>query len=241
MKHTFLITIIILFSFLGCNPKKEYPYYEIIQENITESGSKIKYEAKAVLKPNQNLDKPQMEKLLKHIYDSVTTRTPARPNVVNIFLFTSKEHMESDMGQWVGRISKAKNDNTPNLQIQFLNSVNENPIIETSDSTQDGIALEQKQKIWEQLILAEDQAQELAEKKHPITLKDTGGKTAEEIDLLRERARRNMDLNREYEKKLNDKYRRDIIQKFEIDESTLEIIIQEGLDKNWPFPKKSRG
>lgn len=241
MKHTFLITLIILFSFLGCNPKQEYPYYEIIQENITESGSKIKYEAKAVLKPNQNLDKPQMEELLKHIYDSVTARTLARPNVVNIFLFTSKEHMESDMGQWVGRISKAKNDKIPNLQIQFLNSLNENPIIEPSDSTQDGIALEQKQKIWKELILAEDQAQELAEKQYPITLKNSEGKTAKEIDMLREMARRNMDLNYEYEEKLNEKYRREIIKKFEIDESTLEIIIQEGLDKNWPFPKKSRG
>lgn len=240
MKHIFLIAIIILFIFLGCNPKKEYPYYEIIQENSTESGSKTKYEAKAVLKPNQNLDKLQMGELLKHIYDSVTTRTPTRPNVVNIFLFNSKEHMESDMGQWVGRISKAKNDNTPNLQIQFLKRDNENPKAEISVSKEDAVALEKKLKIWEELILAEDQAQELAEKQYPITLKNSEGKTAKEIHLLRERAGRNMELNYEYEKKLNDKYRGEIIQKFEIDESTLKTISREGLDKNWPFPKKSR-
>ena len=240
MKYPFLITIIIPFISLGCNPKKEYPYYEIIQENITESGSKIKYEAKAVLKPNQNLDKPQMEELLKHIYDSVTTRTPTRPNVVNIFLFTSKEHMESDMGQWVGRVSKAKNDNTPSLQIQFLNHDNENAKAEVSVSREDVIALEKKLKIWKELILAEDQAQELAEKQYPITLKDSEGKTAKEIDVLRERARRNMDLNYEYEDKLKEKYRREIMKKFGIDESTLKTISREGLDNNWPFPKKSR-
>ncbi|GGH27413.1 hypothetical protein FAZ19_18965 [Sphingobacterium alkalisoli] len=234
--YMLIVTIIATYILHACSPKKDYLHYEIKQENTTQSGSKTFYDAKIVLASNLNPGKLEIEGLLKHIYDSIANRSVYRPNAVNILLFTTTEHMESGMGQWIGQISKARNEDNPTFKTQYFNSDIEQ---QSNIPIQDSIPTEERQNIWKALILAQDKALDLAEKKYPITLKNTESKTPSEIDLLRERARNNMDLNYEYEQKLNDKYKLEILQKFQIDENTLKAISSEGSDKNWPFPKKA--
>jgi hypothetical protein len=234
MKHALFALIALQ---LGCQPTtlqnkeiKRYPY-TLISSKTTESDTKTFVELNALVTIDSILKEEMMNSLLDHLYDSLMSTTgyehSEHPNTCNIFVFTSVEHAESGMAQWAGNISKSKNQREPIKRLQniYFRVVKENNNLGGENSS---LTLDVKKKIWNELIKTEDEAEFLAEQKYPIKLNHTN----------KDQAIINLPKNTNYNEELLQKFRKTIIENFDIDQKTLKEISNEGLDKGWAFPKR---
>ncbi|TDS05965.1 hypothetical protein [Sphingobacterium paludis] len=214
--------------------------YTILTEEISKSGDKVLYEAKVILdESNVNQDN-DLRVLAQGIHDSIVAkhqdRVGGNPNVFNIQIFSSLEHANSGLAQWIAKLTKARNDEFP--------TVATNPTPNQSDSeknsleTMTGKTLDQRKKIGNEIIEGQDRALYLAEKKYPITLKSVDALNSKALEAQRIIARQNMDANYEYEQQLNDQFETALLKKHAITKDVLSKITNEGEDYNWPIPIK---
>lgn len=212
--------------------------YEIISKDVSESKSKTFVELNVLIAGKDSITKEAVNNLLVHLYDSIMNTSGYKyhtsPNSCNIFIFLSNEHYESDMGQWIGNISKAKADTNPTIK---LDEVQFNLIGET-DIIINNLSLEKRKEIWIKVVAAEDKSNQLAEKRYPIQITDAQLENIDEINKHRERAQRNSNKHYEYADELHKKYREEIIKEYQISEEILSSISNEGLANGWPFPKR---
>jgi hypothetical protein len=133
------------------------------------------------------------------------------------------------MGQWIGKVGKARNDDYPTIQTQFINKKTDQK--ESDDLT--NISLSKQKEIWNEIIISEDKARAEAEKKYPILVK---GNSITEINKEKEIAKMNSANHYEYQTSLLKIYELRIIKKYKISNEFIEEISNKGLDENWPFP-----
>lgn len=193
--------------------KLKLPEYEVVDLEVENYASKRLYQGNIILKHEEYISTDETTNVLNHVYDSIIN-SKHNPNVVNIFLFQSKEHSQSGMAQWIGRIYKSKNDINPKIDIEEFKNVQTT----LPDDRPNKLSIEVRKEIWNEIIKAEDLSIQKADSKYPTSL------------------RKNLILNSEYQMEIEKKLKSDIKLKFEIDDSKLEDIANEGLNKNWPFP-----
>lgn len=193
--------------------KPKLPEYEVVELEKENDVNKRFYQGNIILKQEEYISTDGIKGILNHVYDSIIN-SKYSPNVVNIFLFQSKEHSQSGMAQWIGRIYKSKNDISPNIDIEEF----KNDQTTVSDAGLNKLSIEVRKEIWNEIVKAEDFSIQKADSKYPTSI------------------RKNLILNSEYQLETEKKLKNDIKLKFEIDDSILEEIANEGLNKNWPFP-----
>lgn len=193
--------------------KPKLPEYEVVDLEVENYAGKSFYLGNIILKQEEYISTEKTKNILNHVYDSIITSEHS-PNIVNIFLFQSKEHSQSGMAQWIGRIYKSKNDKSPNIDIEEF----KNDQTTISDAGLDKLSIVVRKEIWNEIVKAEDLSIQKADSKYPTSL------------------RKNLMLNSEYQMEIEKKLKNDIKLKFEINDSILQEIANEGLNKNWPFP-----
>jgi hypothetical protein len=246
---TLIISIVVLSKISGYNStysdgnsstrlseveKESVIKHTIIDYNVSErtSGRKTFIESNVVVY-DSNFNEIQLTNLLSHLYDSIMNTTGyeyrKNPNSCNILIYPSIQHLKSGMGQWIGKVGKARNDDSPTIQTQFINKKTDQK--ESNDLT--NISLSKQKEIWNDIIISEDKARAEAEKKYPILVKVN---TITEINKEKEIAKNNSANHYEYQTSLLKIYKVRIIKKFKISNELFEEVSNKGIDDNWPFP-----
>lgn len=191
--------------------------YTVSPPTISTTPTKTLYRADIILKGDDGLNDENNKQLLLHLYDSIN-KSDASPNAVSLFLFQTEEHSKSGMGQWVARLSKAKNDDEPTVAGQHFKI----PSPENALSYRKSLTLEIRKEIFKLIIQAEDKSMQEAERKYPLT------------------SFSNAEKNDTYQHQLAKKFKAEIQRKYSVDQKTLKAISLEGLEYNWPMPAMKR-
>ena|SRR5690554_3456553 len=234
-----LIGIFIIFGIIGAvfssDSEIEIPDYSVLSSEVSDTKTKTLYALEVAT--NAKLSETEIKVLLNHLFDSIMNTKNyeyrTHPNASRIFVYESKEHFESGMGQWIGMISKARNDNSPNIEINLPKPISSN-MEEKNNYLLKNIDTQTQKEIWNELNISEDRSNSEAEKKYPIKIT---GETIEEINIQRNRAKKNSDKHYEYQENLLKKYEEDVREKYNINDTIIKAISNKGLNENWPFPK----
>lgn len=148
-----------------------------------------------------------MEYLFQQAFEFLPGPTDSRTQLVFMYLYTSKEHADSGMGQWIGMVSKYADSSTPHYSIDelVLKSVNATP------ENKLGLSELERKEIWNELIHIEDRSFAEAERRYPDDYFD-------------------------YAMELQDNYLLELAQSTGLTLAELDEIGLEGAVNNWPFP-----
>lgn len=198
--------------------KSEEMSNNIIAHKTIESFEKYDYNNKKLYKANllliddyNQINENDLKTLLDYKYDSIMS-VDEKPNFIDIKVYQSEEHLNSNMAQWVAWLSKTINNNEP---IITFNTPEEIP----SEEIYSDIDKNKRMEIWKEFILSGDRAIKESEAKYPVI--DTPEKS---------------DLKYNLEDKLANKYKSELLSKYNITEENLDKIRKEGSKNNWPFP-----
>lgn len=193
---------------------------EILDEKIVDVPLKTEIVQQILVKGD--LSKEKITKFIWSRYNSLKDRHGFKhhrsPTNIGVYLYISKEHYNSGMGQWLAMIYNRVDKNSPKV----IYSMNFQGQIESLNAKPEiifGLPEGKRKEIWEESIHVEDKSWAEAEKAipNPQSMEDLKrtGKLQEE---------------------LNEKYNIEIIKKYGINKEILKEIILEGLKKGWPMP-----
>lgn len=211
----FVIILFIGGGLGGINGKKAILKYTILNEDVYDAPVKTQVTLSVLV--SGEISETGLKNLLNQLYSSTKARKGFKyhdsPTSIYIYAYTSKERAESGMAQWIAMLQKADAETKPTTNI------NERQLAQLGAEPEErfGLSEEKRKEIWKELILIEDRAMKEAEKQYP-----------EEWEKEIEMQRRLIDEN---ENKLAEKY--------ELAPEQLGKISTEGLEKDWPFPRKS--
>ena len=189
--------------------------YIILDEDVYDAPIKTQVTLSVLV--SGEISEAGLKTLLNQLYSSTKARKGFKyhdsPTSIYIYAYTSKERAESGMAQWIAMLQKAQAETKPTINI------NERQLAQLGAEPEErfGLSEEKRKEIWKELILIEDRAMKEAEKRYP-----------EQWEKEIEMQRRLIDEN---ENKLAEKY--------ELSPDQLGKISIEGLEKDWPFPRKS--
>ena len=211
----FIIILFIGGGLGGINGKKAILKYTILNEDVYDAA--VKTQVTLSVLGSGEISEAGLKSLLNQLYSSTKARKGFKyhdsPTSIYIYIYTSKERAESGMAQWIAMLQKAHAETKPTINI------NERQLAQLGAEPEErfGLSEEKRKEIWKELILIEDRAMKEAEKRYP-----------EQWEKEIEMQRRLIDEN---ENKLAEKY--------ELTPDQLGKISTEGLEKDWPFPRKS--
>lgn len=211
----FVIILFIGGGLGGINGKKAILKYTILNEDVYDAAIKTQVTLSVLV--SGEISEAGLKNLLNQLYSSTKARKGFKyhdsPTSIYIYAYTSKERAESGMAQWIAMLQKADAETKPTTNI------NERQLAQLGAEPEErfGLSEEKRKEIWKELILIEDRAMKEAEKQYPEEWE-------KEIEMQRR-------LIGENENKL--------AQKYELTSDQLGKISTEGLEKDWPFPRKS--
>ena len=198
------------------------PGYEIYKEDIYDKPIKTQVKLEVLLN-EEDINEKDVRVLLNYLYEKTANRTGftygKHPDLIYIYLYTSKAKIDAGMGQWIGMLSKNKTNQNPKIDIseaQF-NSLKE------SKSNRWGLTYEERKQIWNKTIEAEDQARKEADTQHPISQPET---TMDDV-------KRNSAYMKQRLKILNE----NIAAEYDITVAIIDSIGTEGFLNGWAFPE----
>ncbi len=190
------------------------PKYTILDEDIYDTPIKVQVEIDLLV--SKDITQEELTVLLKHLYEKNRQRGGFKyhkyPTHFAIRAYTSKEHADSGMGQWVGMLSKIQNDAVElTVKGQLLTKLKQKP------KQKFGLTEAKRRSIFTELVKAEDKTWKEAEAKYPNQyLKPEFG---------------------DFRNKLEEKYNDELATKHGLTREQLEEIGIEGFVNNWPLPK----
>ena len=221
-----LVTLLSVFGFSSCAkgtpanseympPEIILPEYTIFKDKSYEDAGTEKIIWEILVSPDITAD--SLEILLGELYKKAYAKSSGkndRPLVIDIKTFTSEEYATSGMGQWIGWVSKRGFDSDPNY------SYNDRQLqaISKSSATKFGLSQEERIRIWQDIVRAEDRAEEEAFIEFPDMT------PFEEFDEL--------------EIELISIYKSELAENEGLTLEQLNEIANEGFRNDWPFPEK---
>lgn len=174
MIKKFLI-ISFFFVFLGCkkdnksiNTGVDKPYdspledtklsFKVHKIDVIEKPRVTKYILELIIDPNQKIDSIGLEEILNLSYKNSSKETKKVPDIVDIKIYESEEHINSDMGQWIGWLSKSRDDIGPKISISLPSAEILDVVSRLNES--------ERRKIWEDLVHSQDKAANESERKN---------------------------------------------------------------------------
>lgn len=192
-------------------PTPQLPSAEILKDESYETSGKAQVEYH-VLVGEEHLSKETLTLLLQQFYEKATKvkgwKYHSAPTVIAIYMYTSKQHFESDLGNRIAQIVKIPSQSEPEYTFHEGQLRN----IGKPQEEKWGISEEQRRYIYGLIGQAEMRAIEEADKAFP----DFG---EDHLDMV---------------ETLTKKYYEEIMQKYNLTEDQFSEIIPEGLEKNWP-------
>ena len=162
---------------------------------------------------------------------------------ITLFLYSDKELIDGmyDVAKatWapygsLGNVTPeiARSNNRTNYKISVKVKENLEKYLQKRNKSEDkfGLTEDKRRQIYKEIVNSEDRAQAEADRQYPISGRSTWNLSQSEL-LNR------MDKNTELMRRLEEKYKFDLMKKYRITREQLKEIIYEGLSENWPMPK----
>lgn len=189
------------------------PKYRVLDEDVYDSPIKAQIELNMLI--SGEISEAGLRTLLKKLYSYAKAKRGFKyhrsPTNIYIYAFTSKEKAESGMGQWIAMLQMSHGDIRPRI------SINKRQIAQLGAKPEEkfGLSEGKRKQIFYELVIAGDNATELAIRKHPNDI-------MKQID---------------YENKIREANEQKVREKYNITKQQMYKIKGEGATKNWPFPK----
>lgn len=192
-------------------PIPQLPSAKIVKDESYETPGKAQVEYH-ILVGEKHLSKETLTLLLQQFYEKATKvrgwKYHAKPTVIAIYMYTSKQHLESNSRTNIAEITKIPSNSEPELKFHEGQLRN----IGKPQEEKWGISEEQRRYVYGLIGQAEMRAIKEADKAFP----DFGEGHMEMVDMLTK------------------KYYEEIMQKYTLTEDQFFEIIPEGIEKNWP-------
>ena len=195
--------------------------YEVFDEEVYDAPIKTQIVLKIIIR--EKVTAEDLKKLLNTLYSQNVNRTGFKyhtnPTNIFIFIYNSYERAKSGGSQWIAMISKSYDEKTPSIsineeQIELQNKKKESKF---------GLSEDTRIEIWQEYILAEDRSAKEAEKKYPLTYPAVV--TTEKMKKYSN-----------FQDQLIKQYKSNLANKYNITVDQIETIIDEGINKQWPYP-----
>lgn len=204
------------------------PTYSVLNEDVYDISLKTQVELNILV--SGEISETGLQALLNKLYTSTKAKKGFKyhssPTNIYIYAFTSKERFESGMGQWIAMLQQSPGDAKPRIDIKKrqIDQIGAKP------EKRFGLSEIQRIDIWKESIVVEDKAWQEAEKRYPL---DNLGPA----DLSNKRFQEQARKLAEFRERLEKRYKNEIAKKYGLTYKQLEEIINEGVTKDWPFPK----
>jgi ribosomal protein L40E len=143
------------------------PSYKIIDSDRYDAPVKTQIELHAVV--SGTISESGLKALLQKLYnEAAATRGfkyhGGKPTHVFIYLYTSREHFQSGMGQWIAMLSKVGEGSKPDtrVKIELISQISAQPEV------RNGLSESTRKEIFKVLVLAEDRADSEAQRRYPL-------------------------------------------------------------------------
>jgi len=175
-----------------------------------------------VLVTEKDFDPAELRALLMHLYKAARSRTGFKyrtnPNAAYVYIYPTREHFASGMGQWIGMVAKAASDEAPQYTIREDRFPQNLP----QDDVRFGKAESERRAIFAELVRAEDRAQREADRAYPPQRMKNRNNVKDYAELLQ---------------RLTKEYTDEVLRKHNLSEEQAQAISVEGITENWPMPE----
>ncbi len=215
---------------LEAAPSAPLPVYHILETEPFDGPGKTAIEVHATV--SGDLTEAGLRALLDRLYREADglrdfAFNDGRPTQVFIYLYTSKAHYDSKMGQWIAMLMKSGKGEKPEATVHtdFLR------LMKGPAETRFGLSEEQRLEVFQRLVQAEDRAASEAQERYPLA-GSAGPKLTQ--DQSRERLGQQMDLVQ----RLEGRYKDDLARENGLTREQVNAIALEGTVRNWPLPPR---
>ena len=204
------------------------PTYTIVDRDIYDAPVKTQITLSAVI--SGKITKEGLEQLLQNLYDEANATRDfnyhgGKPTHVFVYLYQSKEHFESGIGQHIAMLSKAGDSALidTHIKTELIAKLNAIPEVKY------GLSEEERKEVFISIIFAEENARIESEKLYPNPNPlDPNYSSINVKEIIRKQT--------EVLNKLDAKYKLEVADRFGISKEQLNKISTEGMMNNWPMP-----
>lgn len=165
-------------------PIASLPTYDVVDSDIYDAPIKTQITFQAVV--SGTITEQGLKQLLEKLYDEANatrglTYHGGKPTHVFIYLYTSRDHFKSGMGQWIAMLSKIGDDSRIDTKIRTELIA----LLHAKPEVKHGLSESTRKEIFQDSIKAEDQANAEAERRYPLE-PERAMKAGDELKLTRE-------------------------------------------------------
>jgi hypothetical protein len=204
------------------------PTYDVVDRDTYDAPIKTQMELHAVV--SSTLTELGLKQLLQQLYDEANATRGfkyhgGKPTHVFIYLYTSRDHFKSGMGQWIAMLSKMGENSRVNTQVktELISQLDAKPEVKH------GLPESRRKEIFTAIVRAEDRADTDAQRMYPLPdpLKPGYSRAKASAQVMKQAQALNT---------LTKKYKTEVAKRYGITEEQLRDISVEAIEKNWPMP-----
>jgi ribosomal protein L40E len=204
------------------------PSYTIVDRDKYDAPVKTQIELHAVV--SGSITESGLKALLQELYKEATATRGfkyhgGKPTHIFIYLYTSRDHFTSGMGQWIAMLSKVGADSRVDTRVKTELIAQ----LTASPEQKHGLSESKRKEIFRASVTAEDRAAADAERLHPIPDPSKPG-------YSQSQASAQVMKQAEALNELTKKYNSQVARRYGISDEQLTAIAVEGIKKNWPMP-----
>ncbi len=201
--------------------------YDVVDRDTHDAPTKTQVELNAVV--SGTLTELDLKQLLQKLYDEANATRGfkyhgGKPTNVFIYLYTSRDHFKSGMGQWIAMLGKIGDDRFyTKVRTELISQFDAKPEVKH------GLSESKRKEIFRAIVKAEDRAYADAQCMYPLPdfLKPGYSQTKASAQVMKQAEALNT---------LTKKYKVDVAKRYGITEEQLRDIAVEATKKNWPIP-----
>lgn len=208
------------------------PKYVILDKDVFKDNESDREKVIMRVLIAEDVSEMGLRTLLNQVYYSEKARRGFRhfdyPRDIEILAFTSIEHAESEMGQWIARLTNINESGKPEIGLNDRQIAN----LRATPERKWGLSQDKRKRIWREMIISDDRASREAEIKYPLP-----GRNGAEDELKESEVESRLVSRYAYEKMLINSFRKGIAGKYDLTLKQLDEISVEGTSKDWPYPR----
>lgn len=207
-------------------PDAPMPTYDVVDRDTYDAPIKTQIELHAVV--SGTLTELGLKQLLQKLYDEANATRGfkyhgGKPTHVFIYLYTSRDHFKSGMGQWIAMLSKIGENSRVDTQVktELISQLDAKPEVKH------GFPESKRKEIFRAIVTAEDRAD--AQRMYPLPDPSKPG-------YSQAKASKQIKKQAEAFNTLTEKYKSEVAERYGITQEQFRDISIEALTKNWPMP-----
>jgi len=204
------------------------PQHEVVDRNTYDTPVKTQVVLHSVV--FGTITESGLRQLLEKLHNEARTTSglkyqEGKPTHVAIYLYTSREHFESGMGQWIAMLSQIGSNSRAVITVKTELI----PQLTATPEVTHGLTETKRKEIFREIVKAEDRADADAQKRCPLPNPAQPGYTS---SGAKEQFKKQMAAMY----KLATKYKAELAKQHGLTEAQLREIGLEGAVNNWPLP-----